>query len=131
MWKNEPTCWCDRSHYPARVNTSGRVLSQPRVPAATYSIQFVQHAAEPLITANRVRVEQYPHSDKQPLPGFVLKKGSGKWVTFTLAKKEVMIEFYEHQATQGIRANPKDGIKVRKQRGIELLKETQMHSWWS
>ena len=108
-----------------------RVQSQPRVPAATYSIQFVQHAAEPLITANTVRVEQYPHSDKQPLPGFALKKGSGKRVTFTLAQKEVMIEFYERQAAQGIRANPKDAIEVMRQRGIEPLKETQIRSWWS
>ena len=71
-----------------------RVQSQPRVPAAIYSTQFVQHAADSLITANRVRVERYPHSEKQPLPAFALKKGSGKRVTSTLAQKEVMIEFY-------------------------------------
>ena len=52
-------------------------------------------------------------------------------MTSTLAQKEVMIEFYERQATQGIRANPKDAIEVMRQRGIKALKEIQIRSWWS
>lgn len=108
-----------------------RAMTQPRVPPATYSIQFIQHAPEPLITPNKSREENYVHIDKQPPQGFALKKAGGKRVTFTMAQKEVMIEFYDRQATQGIRANPKDVIEVMRQRGIEPLKESQISRWWS
>ena len=108
-----------------------RTESLPTGPIASYSVQFVQHAPEPVITPNKVRTEHYPHCDRQPSQGFALKKGTGKRVTFTAAQKEVMIEFYERQATQGIRANPKDAIEVMRQRGLDPLKETQIRGWWS
>ena len=108
-----------------------REATQTTVPTVAYSIQFVQHAPEPLITPNKVREDNYAHCEKQPPEGFALKKASGKRITFTMAQKEVMIEFYDRQATQGIRANPKDVIEVMEQRGIEPLKESQIRSWWS
>ena len=99
--------------------------------AASYGINFIQHSPEPLAPVNKCPVAEYPHLDRQPKAGFAVKKGGGKRVLFTVAQKEVMIEFYERQVTQGIRANPKDALEVMQQRGIEPLKETQIRSWWS
>ena len=48
-----------------------------------------------------------------------------------MAQKEIMIEFYDRQATSGIRAKPEDVVEVMKQRGIEPLKENQIKNWWS
>ena len=40
------------------------------------------------------------------------------------------MEFYDRQATLGIRAKPEDAVEVMKQRGLEPLKESQIKSWW-
>ena len=48
-----------------------------------------------------------------------------------MAQKEIMIEFYDRQATSGIRAKPEDVVEVMKQHGIEPLKENQIKNWWS
>ena len=50
---------------------------------------------------------------------------------FTMAQKEVMIEFYDRQATSGIRAKPEHVVEVMKQCCIEPLKENQIKNWWS
>lgn len=113
------------------ITPAGRAATQSRNSSATYSIQFVQHAPEPLITPNKTREENYVHHEKQPQKGFASKKASGKRVTFTTEQKEVMIQFYDRQANQGIWANPKDVIEVMKQHGMEPLKESQIRSWWS
>ena len=100
--------------------------------ADSYGIHFIQHSPEPLEPVNKCPVAEYPHKERQPEEGFALKKSGGKRVLFTVAQKEIMMEFYERsQATRGIRANPKDAAEVMKQRGIEPLKESQIRSWWS
>lgn len=113
------------------ITPTERAETQCTVPATAYSINFVQHVPEPLITANKAREDHYVHKEKQPPEGFAIKKRNGKRVTFTMAQKEIMVQFYDRQATQGIRANPKDAIEVMKQCGIEPLKEGQIRSWWS
>jgi len=113
------------------ITPAGRAATQSRNSSAAYSIQFVQHAPEPLITPNKTREENYVHHEEQPQKGFAIKKASGKRVTFTMEQKEVMIQFYDRQANQGIWANPKDVIEVMKQHGMEPLKESQIRSWWS
>ena len=94
-----------------------------------YSVHFIQHSPEPLEPVNKCPVAKYPHKEQQPKEGFALKKGGGKRVLFSLAQKEVKVEFYDRQATQGIRANPKDATEEMRRRGIEPLKESQIRSW--
>ena len=113
------------------MTPTAQAETQSTMPATAYSINFVQHEPEPLITPNKPREDHYVHKEKQPPEGFAIKKPSGKRVTFTMAQKEIMVQFYDLQATQGIRANPKDCIEVMRQRGIEPLKESQIRSWWS
>ena len=57
-----------------------------------YSIQFIQHAPEPVIQVTMVPVEEglTRHIAKS---GYALKTGGAKRVTFTLDQKEVMIYF--------------------------------------
>ena len=96
-----------------------------------YSVHFIQHAPVPLQPANKSPVAEYPYTERQPKAGFAIKKGGAKRVLFTMAQKEIMIEFYDRQATSGIRAKPEDVVEVMKQRGIEPLKENQIKNWWS
>ena len=42
-----------------------------------------------------------------------------------------MISFYNRQASSGVRADPKAVIACMREKGLEVLKETQIHSWWS
>ena len=93
--------------------------TQSAVPATAYSINFVQHAPEPLITPNKAREDHYVHREKQPPEGVTIKKPSGKHVTFTMAQKEIMVQLYDRQAIQGIRVNPTEAIEVMKQHRIE------------
>ena len=111
------------------VSSDVRAEPQPSNPSEDYSVQFIQHAAELAVTPDKVSAENF--LTRQPSQGFGLKKNSGKRVTFTVAQKEVMIEFYDRQATQGIRANPRDCVEVMKQQGLGVLKENQIRSWWS
>ena len=116
----------DVSH---EARTSGNQTDdQTREP---YSVQFIQHAPVPLQPVNKSPVAEYPYTERLPKEGFVIKKGGAKRVLFTMAQKEIMIEFYDHQATSGIRAKPEDVMEVMKQRGIEPLKENQIKNWWS
>ena len=96
-----------------------------------YSVHFIQHAPVPLQPVDKSPVAEYPHTERQPKEGFAIKKGGAKRVVFTMAQKEIMIEFYDCQATSGIRAKPEDVVEVMKQRGIEPLKENQIKNWWS
>ena len=96
-----------------------------------YSVHFIQHAPVPLQPVNKSPVAEYPYTERQPKAGFAIKKGGAKRVLFTMAQKEIMIEFYDRQATSGIHAKPEDVVEVMKQRGIEPLKENQIKNWWS
>ena len=49
--------------------------------------------------------------------GYALKTGGTKRVTFTLAQKQVMIEFYDRQANERIRADPADSLQQCKKEG--------------
>ena len=116
----------DVSH---EARTSGNQTDdQTREP---YSVHFIQHAPVPLQPVNKSPVAEYPYTERQPKEGFAIKKGGAKRVLFTMAQKEIMIEFYDCQATSGIRAKPEDVMEVMKQHGIEPLKENQIKNWWS
>ena len=95
-----------------------------------YSNRFINHAAEPIQLPS---VHEYDRIILTLVPsnGFGLKKNSGKRVVFSLAQKEIMISFYNRQATSGIRANPKAVIACMRERNVDVLKETQIRSWWS
>lgn len=116
----------DVSH---EARTSGNQTDdQTREP---YSVHIIQHAPVPLQPVNKSPVAEYPYMERQPKEGFAIKKGGAKRVLFTMAQKEIMIEFYDRQPTSGIRAKPEDVVEVMKQRGIEPLKENQIKNWWS
>ena len=95
-----------------------------------YSIRFIQHAPDPVIEATMVPAEEVltRHIAES---GYALKTGGTKRVTFTLAQKQVMIEFYNRQANEGIRADPADCIAAMRERRLDVLKESQIRSWWS
>ena len=106
---------------------------QPEVsvePEDLYSIRFISHAPEPVQLHN---MEDYPRPSSflAPSSGYALKKNSGKRVVFTLAQKEIMILFYNRQASTGMRAEPRDVIACMRERGVDVLKEQQIRSWWS
>ena len=42
-----------------------------------------------------------------------------------------MILFYNRQASTGMRAEPRDVIACMRERGVDVLKEQQIRSWWS
>jgi len=42
-----------------------------------------------------------------------------------------MIQFYEHQRSSQIRANPADVVEAMKDACVPELKEAQIKSWWS
>lgn len=52
-------------------------------------------------------------------------------MTFSQEQKDIMIEFYNRQANYGVRAKPQDVIKEMQERGVDVLKESQIKSWWS
>ena len=62
---------------------------------------------------------------------FGIKSGDAKQTVFSLEQKEIMIEFNNRQANQGIHANLKECIAVMRERGLEVLKESHIKSWWS
>ena len=98
----------------------------------TYSVKFVQHAAvQEQLSSNFVTPVDAMLIQSLPRQGFALKTGGGRRTLFTLAQKEIMIEFYNRQANHGIRADPTECIIAMRERGIEALKESQIKSWWS
>ena len=99
-------------------------------PQDLYSIRFINHAPEPVQLPT---LEEYPRPSSflSPPSGYALKKNSGKRVVFTLAQKEIMISFYNRQASTNLRADPKDVIACMRERGVDVLKEQQIRNWWS
>lgn len=119
------------------VSTSEEICCEaaseaPHASEESYNVRFVQHAA-----AVQVRpVTVVPVQEEGIIlyavnPGYTLKVGGAKRVLFTLEQKEVMIEFYNHQANYGIRADADDCIAETKVRGLNPLRNTQITSWWS
>ncbi|KAK3748502.1 hypothetical protein QZH41_000352 [Actinostola sp. cb2023] len=109
---------------------SCRVNSETGINAQVYSVQFIQHPNEHLVpVATKPLNEQI--QDILPVAGYGLKKGGAKRTIFTQAQKEVMIEFYNMQARYGKRADPTDVIAAMRDGGMEVLKESQIKSWWS
>ena len=98
----------------------------------SYSVQYIQ-----LSTATPEELVLVPRNEAsvddglRPAPGFALKKGGAKKTTFTNEQKEIRIQFYDHQRSSQIRANPADVIKAMKDAGVPELKESQIKSWWS
>ena len=97
-----------------------------------YSVRFIQYQMVQQRSAASVEMIE-PDSFKENLlkPGFGLKCGGTKWTVFSLEQKEVMIELYNRQANQGIRADARACISIMRERGLEVLKESQIISWWS
>lgn len=95
-----------------------------------YSIRFINHAPEPVLLPSLLENDRI-RTSLLPSEGFGLKKNSGKRVVFSLAQKEIMISFYNRQASSGVRADPKAVIACIKEQGLEVLKEAQIRSWWS
>lgn len=98
-----------------------------------YSVRFIQHedhSPERNTTAVEITGDDSLKTNLLK-PGFALKTGGAKRTVFSLEQKEVMIEFYNRQANCGIRADPKECISAMRERGLEVLKESQIKSWWS
>lgn len=96
----------------------------------SYSIRFIQLLTEP-VTPPTVQPVQEGHTRHIDKAGHALKTGGAKRVQFTLEQKELMIEFYDRQANEGIRADPAACIAAMRERGLSVLKENQIRSWWS
>ena len=96
-----------------------------------YAVRFLQHAPEqPTVsTLQHLEVDQFELLRLES--GFALKHGPGKRTMFSQAQKDIMIEFYNRQAVNRIRAEPKDVMKAMKDAGLEVLTVTQIKSWWS
>ena len=109
---------------------SGEQLYSTSCQGDVYSIRFINHAPEPVQFPSLLEMERIL-TPWLPSKGFGLKKNSGKRVVFSLAQKEIMISFYNRQASSGVRADPKAVISCMRERGLEVLKETQIRSWWS
>ena len=97
----------------------------------TYAIRFIQHGTEPLAAATLIPLEVDQYSSQRPEMGYALKHSTGKRTTFSQAQKDIMIEFYNRQAVNCIRAEPKDVMKAMEEAGLEVLSATQIKSWWS
>ena len=87
----------------------------------TYAVRFIQHAAEPPAAATLTPSEVDQHSSQRPEMGYALKHSTGKRTTFSQAQKDIMIEFYNRQAVNCIRAEPKDVMKAMEEAGLEVL----------
>ena len=95
-----------------------------------YSVNFVQHATHQQLSTDAFRPADTAIKQSLPKSSFALKSGGGKRTVFTL-EQEVMMEFYNRQANYGIRADPLECISAMRARGLEVLKESQIKSWWS
>ena len=96
-----------------------------------YFVRFIQHAPEQTVAPSL-----HPVTDDQYLllrleTGYALKHGPGKRTVFSQAQKEIMIEFYNRQALNRIRAEPKDFMKAMADAGLEVLSAIQIKNWWS
>ena len=98
-----------------------------------YSVKFIQHEEHgPERNTNSVEISEEDSFKANLLkPAFALKTGGVKRTVFSLEQKEVMIQFYNRQANSLIRADPKECAAAMRERGLEVLKESQIKSWWS
>lgn len=112
------------SELPQHLERQSQVSPPPQ---ELYIIRFINHASEPVQLPT---LEEYPRPSSflSPPSGYALKKNSGKRVIFSLAQKEIMILFYNRQASTGMRAEPKDVIACIRERGVDVLKEQQIKS---
>ena len=95
-----------------------------------YAVRFIQHVPEQPATENLHPLEIDQYSSQRLEMGYALKHCAGKRTTFSQAQKDIMVEFYNRQAINRIRADPKDVIKAM-EAGLEVLSATQIKSWWS
>ena len=99
------------------------MLSKLHIASSTAE-QWIEPAKEPGLQA----LQEDLYAAQRPDARYALKKKSGKRVTFTLQQKEIMIDFYNRQAENGVRASALNVIQVMKNQGIEPLKESQIKS---
>ena len=118
--------------------TDDEPAPEPRCPspfsgpsAETYAVRFIQHTPEPPVVGTLVPLEADQYSSQRPEMRYALKHSTGKRITFSQAQKDIMIEFYNRQAINSIRAEPKDVMKAMEEAGLEVLSATQIRSWWS
>ena len=100
------------SELPEPLERQSAVSIQPQ---DVYTIRFINHALETVLAPTLDNVPR-PSSFPSPPSGFALKKNSGKKTVFSLAQKEIMMLFYNRQATCGMRADPKDVIACMRER---------------
>ena len=96
-----------------------------------YAVRFIQHSPEQQAISSLHHMEVDQYLPQRLGTGYVLKYGPGKGTVFSQAQEDIMIEFYNRQAINRIRAEPKDVIKAMKDAGLEVLSANQIKSWWS
>ena len=94
-------------------------------------MRFIQHAPDQPVVVSLCPIEIDSYSSQRPEMGYAIKHGPGKRTVFSQAQKDIMIEFYNRQAVNRIRAEPSDVIRAMEQAGLEVLTATQIKSWWS
>ena len=96
-----------------------------------YALKFIQHAPEQSVVASLHDIEVDQYLPERLESGFALKHGPGKRTVFSQAQKDIMIAFYNRQAVNRIRAEPRDVMRAMEDAGLEVLTATQIKSWWS
>lgn len=97
----------------------------------SYAVRFIQHEPEQSSAASLNPLDVDHYLSQRPDTGYALKHGPGKRSIFSQAQKDIMIEFYNRQAVNRIRAEPKDVMRAMEQAGLEVLTANQIKSWWS
>jgi len=96
----------------------------------SYAVRFIQHSCtnqQSLPSLSPSDVDSY--AEYRPASGYALKHGSGKRTVFSQAQKDILLEFYNRQAINKIRAETKDAIRAMEAAGLEVLSVTQIRSW--
>ena len=105
--------------------------SLPATDRESYAVRFIQHGPDQPAVVSLCPIEIDSYSSQRPEMGYAIKHGPGKRTVFSQAQKDIMIEFYNRQAVNRIRAEPRDVIRAMEQAGLEVLTATQIKSWWS
>lgn len=105
--------------------------SLPATDRESYAVRFIQHAPDQPVVVSLCPIEIDSYSSQRPEMGYAIKHGPGKRTVFSQAQRDIMIEFYNRQAVNKIRAEPRDVIRAMEQAGLEVLTATQIKSWWS
>lgn len=95
----------------------------------SYDVRFIQHSPEQPSTSSLTLLDVDHDLSQRPDKGYALKHGPGKRTTFSQAQKDIMIEFYNRQAVNRIRADPRDVMRAMEQAGLEVLTANQIKSW--